>query len=53
MKNYSLAFRKDGKTTGYAELAKTKGLAIWQVLTRTDHEVDELIDVREVFSNGF
>ena len=53
VKNYSLAFRKDGKTTGYSELARTKGQAIWQVLIRTDHEVDELLDVREVFSNGF
>lgn len=53
MNNYSLAFRKDGQTTGYTELARTKGMAIWQVLVRTDHEVDELLEVREVFSNGF
>lgn len=53
MKNYSLAFRKDGKVTGYAELAKTKGQAIWNVLMRTDHEVEELMDIREVFSNAF
>ena len=53
MKNYSLAFRRDGKSVGFAEVAKTKGQAIWQVLIRTDYEVEDLVDVREVFSNVF
>jgi hypothetical protein len=53
LKNYSLAFRRDGQTVGFAEMARTKGQAIWQVLVRTDYEVEDLLDVREVFSSQF
>ena len=49
LKHYSLAFRADGKTTGYYEMARTMGQAIDQALDRNDYELDNLIDIREVF----
>jgi hypothetical protein len=49
MKNYSLGFKRDGTAQGFAELAKTQGQAIANVLERTDYALEELIDIREVF----
>jgi hypothetical protein len=49
MKNYSLAFRRDGKSIGFAELARTQGQAMANVLGRTDYDLEDLMDIREVF----
>lgn len=48
-RNFSLAFKRDDKAQGVAELARTPGLAIAQVIVRTDYELEDLIEIREVF----
>ncbi len=53
MRNYSIAFRKEGKTAGFAEVARTQGEAIAKILAKTDYEVEDLLDVREVFGASF
>lgn len=49
-RNFSLAFKRDDKAQGVAELARTPGLAIAQAIARTDYELEDLIEIREVFS---
>lgn len=48
--HYNLVFKRDGHAIGLPEMARTYGLAIAQVLQRTDYELEELLSVREVLS---
>lgn len=49
-KNYHLVFKRDGHAIGVPEMARTYGLAIAQVLQRTDYELENLLSVRQVLS---
>lgn len=48
--NYSVVFKDGPNARGFSALATTPGIAIAEWLEKTDYELEDLIEIREVFS---